>query len=737
MRYKRFTAVLIALLMLLVPLTAMAEEVADPDFLLEVKSVNAELTAGDTVRVEVQASANKGYAYGSAKFSWDSDALELTDVEYTDAAPDNGSSEIENSGEYTVRFGSYSADENLTKTGTFFTLVFEISSSAEAKSYDIAFDDLSVFDVNDKNVESYKIAGRVNLSAYTDSGLALAADKVSVNLSDGVVKVPVKATENSGYKTASVFTSWDSSALTLDRIEYTSAAPDNGTAVGTSAGSCLVKIGKDTAASDFKSTGTLFTLVFSVNSNAAGGTYLVILSAAFAGNQKGENVKTTLTSGSVKLIDDSEVYVETHVRPTEPEEPTSAPDTTPVDDPAYYGKVGDCTWRFYPASGTLVISGDGAMANYPGSGSAPYSAHSEKIKKVIVSSGVTEIGDYCFAGLTALEEVSMTSSVNRIGTSAFEDSAVKSITIPPSVTEIGEYAVGYTTNGYDGENEPIHEKTADVEIKCELGSEAEAFASENGLNVTNTVFVEPTEPNITEPIPTLPIETEPTIPTTPTECEHENSDYEYVLPDISKGTEGNIRVTCKNCDFEHNIPLSCPEIKLSKTKYTYTGKALKPTVKFTVDGIAVPAESDGNKIYTVKYSDNKNAGTASVKVTMVGGGIAVGSKTLKFTIVKAKNPITVKAVTKSAKLKTVRKKNVTVKGAVKVTKAQGKLSYKISSAPKAIKKYLKISSKGAITIKKWKKAKKATYKIKITATAKGTANYNKKSVTKTVTLKIK
>ena len=120
-----------------------------------------------------------------------------------------------------------------------------------------------------------------------------------------------------------------------------------------------------------------------------------------------------------------------------------------------------------------------------------------------------------------------------------------------------------------------------------------------------------------------------------------------------------------------------------------------------------------------------------------GGDIAVGSKTLKFTIVKAKNPITVKAVTKSAKHKTVRKKNVTVKGAVKVTKAQGKLSYKISSAPKAIKKYLKISSKGVITIKKWKKAKKATYKIKITATAKGTANYNKKSVTKTVTLKIK
>ena len=72
-----------------------------------------------------------------------------------------------------------------------------------------------------------------------------------------------------------------------------------------------------------------------------------------------------------------------------------------------------------------------------------------------------------------------------------------------------------------------------------------------------------------------------------------------------------------------------------------------------------------------------------------------------------------------------------------MTKAQGKLACKIKSAPKAVKKYLKISSKGVITVKKWAKAKKGSYKIKVKVTAKGTSNYKSKSVTKTIKLKVK
>ena len=48
-----------------------------------------------------------------------------------------------------------------------------------------------------------------------------------------------------------------------------------------------------------------------------------------------------------------------------------------------------------------------------------------------------------------------------------------------------------------------------------------------------------------------------------------------------------------------------------------------------------------------------------------------------------------------------------------------------------MKKYIKVSKKGVVTLKK--KAKKGSYKITITAAAKG----NYKKATKTITIKVK
>ena len=185
---------------------------------------------------------------------------------------------------------------------------------------------------------------------------------------------------------------------------------------------------------------------------------------------------------------------------------------------------------------------------------------------------------------------------------------------------------------------------------------------------------------------------------------------------------------------EQTSPKKLSDAKITGIKNkTYTGKAIsqKITLVDTENNYTLVPNTD----YIVTYKNNKNVGTATIIITAVGD--FEGSIIKTFKITKAKNPIKVKPVTKSVKLKTVKKKSVTVKGAVKVTKAQGKLACKITSAPKAIKKYLKISSKGVITVKKWAKAKKGSYKIKVKVTAKGTSNYKSKSVTKTIKLKVK
>ncbi len=103
---------------------------------------------------------------------------------------------------------------------------------------------------------------------------------------------------------------------------------------------------------------------------------------------------------------------------------------------------------------------------------------------------------------------------------------------------------------------------------------------------------------------------------------------------------------------------------------------------------------------------------------------------------KAANPIKVTAKTKSVKLKKLKKKAQKVK-VLTIKNAQGKVSVKITKAKKIIKKFLKINTKGKLTIKKWKKAKKGTYKIKVQIKAKGNTNYKSKTINKTVKVKVK
>lgn len=103
---------------------------------------------------------------------------------------------------------------------------------------------------------------------------------------------------------------------------------------------------------------------------------------------------------------------------------------------------------------------------------------------------------------------------------------------------------------------------------------------------------------------------------------------------------------------------------------------------------------------------------------------------------KAANPIKVTAKTKSVKLKKLKKKAQKVK-VITIKNAQGKVSVKITKAKKIIKKFLKINTKGKLTIKKWKKAKKGTYKIKVQIKAKGNTNYKSKTINKTVKVKVK
>ncbi|MBE5957781.1 MAG: hypothetical protein E7254_02835 [Lachnospiraceae bacterium] len=130
-----------------------------------------------------------------------------------------------------------------------------------------------------------------------------------------------------------------------------------------------------------------------------------------------------------------------------------------------------------------------------------------------------------------------------------------------------------------------------------------------------------------------------------------------------------------------------------------------------IDGVGVP----------ISDKDNETSTSANIKT-------------------KVANPITVKAKKIKIKLSKLKKKNQIIKAkkAIKVLKAQGNVTYKLSSVKKGkknFKKYFKVAKNGKITVKKG--LKKGTYKVQIKVTASGNDKYEAGSKIATVKITVK
>lgn len=113
-----------------------------------------------------------------------------------------------------------------------------------------------------------------------------------------------------------------------------------------------------------------------------------------------------------------------------------------VVDSGYCGGEGDgknLTWSL-DSDGVLTISGEGKMGRWIDLSSVPWYTNRSKIKRVVVGSGVTSIGDSAFA-CSSLTSVSIGDSVTSIGEKAFSVcNRLTSVTIPDSVTSIDQLA---------------------------------------------------------------------------------------------------------------------------------------------------------------------------------------------------------------------------------------------------------------------------------------------------------
>ena len=119
------------------------------------------------------------------------------------------------------------------------------------------------------------------------------------------------------------------------------------------------------------------------------------------------------------------------------------------------GAAGDgsgVTWQLTentddPSTYTLTISGSGAMEDYLMSGHQPWRSFRDQITSVVVSPGVTSIGNLAFTRFSKLIHVDIADSVVSIGEGVFSDcSSLTDITVPQSVTYIDANAFESCTN---------------------------------------------------------------------------------------------------------------------------------------------------------------------------------------------------------------------------------------------------------------------------------------------------
>lgn len=96
---------------------------------------------------------------------------------------------------------------------------------------------------------------------------------------------------------------------------------------------------------------------------------------------------------------------------------------------------------------TLKISGSGAMEDYQTSSSRPWNNFRDQITSVVISPGITSIGDCAFTLFSKLIHVDIADSVISIGDRAFSHcSSLTDIKIPQSVTYIDANAFESCTN---------------------------------------------------------------------------------------------------------------------------------------------------------------------------------------------------------------------------------------------------------------------------------------------------
>ena len=109
------------------------------------------------------------------------------------------------------------------------------------------------------------------------------------------------------------------------------------------------------------------------------------------------------------------------------------------------GTIENISWSL--DGDVLTISGTGAIPTYEEQNSlttAPWRSYAANINSIVVSDGVTDLGQYAFKGIAATN-ISLGKDVAVIGQYALAGTNIGSLTLPDSVTQVATGALDIST----------------------------------------------------------------------------------------------------------------------------------------------------------------------------------------------------------------------------------------------------------------------------------------------------
>ena len=108
------------------------------------------------------------------------------------------------------------------------------------------------------------------------------------------------------------------------------------------------------------------------------------------------------------------------------------------------GNCGENSSFSMSKDGTLAISGNGKVTKYF---SDDKNIKAEKIQRIVVEEGITELGNKCFAGLTEVKEITLPTTLQVIGYASFTGcNSLQTVKIPDAVKRIESYAFSSCKN---------------------------------------------------------------------------------------------------------------------------------------------------------------------------------------------------------------------------------------------------------------------------------------------------